>query len=205
MPFWKLLATTRHCRADFHDKPSLAKLRPITTLAQGLRTGPWKYDLIPYQKLQFGHQPAFSQPGPFGHQKKYIAASILHLASPMPRVLSFHFLKNSPTTVILMQLFFFQLRPATLKIGSKLLRIITWWFKNQVDTLPETNVAPENRPSQKEISIPTIHFQVLLLLVSGSAIKHWSKHCYRCCFSQLAFSKDPCTATLTVLAKTWEV
>ena len=28
-------------------------------------------------------------------------------------------------------------------------------------TLPETNVAPENRPSQKEISIPTIHFQVL--------------------------------------------
>ena len=28
-------------------------------------------------------------------------------------------------------------------------------------TLPETNVAPENRPSQKETSIPTIHFQVL--------------------------------------------
>ena len=27
-------------------------------------------------------------------------------------------------------------------------------------TLPETNIAPENRPSQKEISIPTIHFQV---------------------------------------------
>ena len=25
-------------------------------------------------------------------------------------------------------------------------------------TLPETNIAPENRPSQKEISIPTIHF-----------------------------------------------
>ncbi len=30
------------------------------------------------------------------------------------------------------------------------------WF-----TLPETNVAPENRPSQKETSIPTIHFQGL--------------------------------------------
>ncbi len=30
-----------------------------------------------------------------------------------------------------------------------------------VDTLPETNIAPENRPSQKEISISTIHFQVL--------------------------------------------
>ena len=28
------------------------------------------------------------------------------------------------------------------------------------DTLPETNIAPENRPSQKETSIPTIHFQV---------------------------------------------
>ena len=25
-------------------------------------------------------------------------------------------------------------------------------------TLPETNIAPENRPSQKETSIPTIHF-----------------------------------------------
>ena len=35
------------------------------------------------------------------------------------------------------------------------------------NTLPETNVAPENRPSQKEISIPTSHFQVFLLLVSG--------------------------------------
>ncbi len=28
-------------------------------------------------------------------------------------------------------------------------------------TPPETNIAPENRPSQKETSIPTIHFQVL--------------------------------------------
>ena len=27
-------------------------------------------------------------------------------------------------------------------------------------TLPKTNIAPENEPSQKEISIPTIHFQV---------------------------------------------
>ena len=31
------------------------------------------------------------------------------------------------------------------------------------DTLPETNVpvAPEHRPSEKETSVPTIHFQVL--------------------------------------------
>ena len=28
-------------------------------------------------------------------------------------------------------------------------------------TLPETNIAPENRPSEKETSIPTIHSQVL--------------------------------------------
>ena len=28
-------------------------------------------------------------------------------------------------------------------------------------TLPETNIAPENRPSQKETSLPTIHFQGL--------------------------------------------
>ncbi len=27
-------------------------------------------------------------------------------------------------------------------------------------TLPETNIAHENKPSQKETSIPTIHFQV---------------------------------------------
>ena len=31
-----------------------------------------------------------------------------------------------------------------------------------LDTLPETNIAPENRVCQKETSIPTIHFQVLL-------------------------------------------
>ena len=28
-------------------------------------------------------------------------------------------------------------------------------------TLLETNIAPENRPSQKEFHLPTIHFQVL--------------------------------------------
>jgi len=29
---------------------------------------------------------------------------------------------------------------------------------NQANTLPETKIAPENRPSQKKTSIPTIHF-----------------------------------------------
>ena len=35
------------------------------------------------------------------------------------------------------------------------------------DTLPETNVAPENGSSQKEISSSNFHFQGLWLLVSG--------------------------------------
>ena len=34
-----------------------------------------------------------------------------------------------------------------------------WGRTEKVEnTLPETNIAPENRPSQKETSIPTIHF-----------------------------------------------
>ena len=36
-----------------------------------------------------------------------------------------------------------------------------------IDTLPETNIAPENRPSQKESSNPTIHFEVLCQLQGG--------------------------------------
>ena len=39
--------------------------------------------------------------------------------------------------------------------------------KKMENTLPETNIAPETRPSQKETSLPIIHFQGLLLLVSG--------------------------------------
>ena len=35
------------------------------------------------------------------------------------------------------------------------------WDKSNYYKLPETNIAPENRPSQKESSIPTIHFQGL--------------------------------------------
>ena len=33
--------------------------------------------------------------------------------------------------------------------------------QNLTLTIPETNIAPENRPSQKETSLLTIHFQVL--------------------------------------------
>ena len=32
---------------------------------------------------------------------------------------------------------------------------------NKTHTLPETNIALENRPSQKESSLPTIYFQRL--------------------------------------------
>ncbi len=34
-------------------------------------------------------------------------------------------------------------------------------ISSEVVTIPETNIAPENGPSQKEINIPTVHFQVL--------------------------------------------
>ncbi len=40
--------------------------------------------------------------------------------------------------------------------------LLIQWF-----TLPETNIAPEKRPSQKETSIPTIHFQVLCWFQGG--------------------------------------
>ena len=35
------------------------------------------------------------------------------------------------------------------------------------NTLPETNIAPENGPSQKETSIPTIHFQGICWFQGG--------------------------------------
>ena len=36
-----------------------------------------------------------------------------------------------------------------------------FWMLRSLDTLSKTNIAPENRPSQKESSMSTIHFQVL--------------------------------------------
>ena len=43
-------------------------------------------------------------------------------------------------------------------------------FRGICVTLPETNMAHENRPSQKESSLPTIKFSGAML-VSGSVIK----------------------------------
>ena len=37
---------------------------------------------------------------------------------------------------------------------------VRFFLEVDFPTLTKTNVAPENRPSQKETSIPTIHFQV---------------------------------------------
>ena len=47
--------------------------------------------------------------------------------------------------------------------------------------LPETNIAHENRPSQKECSLPTIHFQVgTVSFREGSSVRngipHWTFH-----------------------------
>ena len=42
-------------------------------------------------------------------------------------------------------------------------------IRRDATTLPETNMAPENRPSQKETGIPSIQYSGALL-VSGSAV-----------------------------------
>ena len=45
--------------------------------------------------------------------------------------------------------------------GLDYILVIHFFRVHQNITLPETNIAPENRPSQKETSIPTVHFQGL--------------------------------------------
>ena len=54
--------------------------------------------------------------------------------------------------------------------------IMTTWinlkyvlFENT--TLPETNITPENRPSQKESNLPTIHFQGLESFTKNAAFR----------------------------------
>ena len=41
------------------------------------------------------------------------------------------------------------------------------YITSEHHTLPETNVALKNKPSQKESNFPSINFQGRLLLVSG--------------------------------------
>ena len=49
------------------------------------------------------------------------------------------------------------------KLNFPLMILIAFHFHvcNLGDTLPETNIAPENRPLEKEILIGNYHFQVL--------------------------------------------
>ena len=44
--------------------------------------------------------------------------------------------------------------------------------KSSLYTLPETNIAPENRPSQKETCIPTIHFSGAMLVSGRVTVLH---------------------------------
>ena len=53
--------------------------------------------------------------------------------------------------------------------------IISSTSSHPAPTLPETNIAPGNGPSQKETSIPTIHFSGAIL-VSGRVIDQNPKH-----------------------------
>ena len=47
------------------------------------------------------------------------------------------------------------------------------------DRLPETSIASQNRPSQKDIHLPTIDFQGLLPLVSGFGHKNSMEQIHR--------------------------
>ena len=66
-------------------------------------------------------------------------------------------------------LHFCGVKPRPLHWSNILFQLRLHWRKEKKDsqpfysniTLPKTNIAPENRPFQKESSIPTIHFQVL--------------------------------------------
>ena len=63
-----------------------------------------------------------------------------------------------------------------------------WWKRNK-HTLPETNMAPENRPVEKEIPVGTHHFRGKLL-VSGMANPSftWDFQVPGSCKNQLAVS-----------------
>ena len=52
----------------------------------------------------------------------------------------------------------------------------SFWFGKTLITLPEANIAREHAPSQKETSIPTIHFQGLCLFEGRYPVSHLSKH-----------------------------
>ena len=56
-----------------------------------------------------------------------------------------------------------RMKAIQMKVSSDQLTVVFFG----VCTVPETNISPENRPSQKEISISTIHFQVQTVSFRG--------------------------------------
>ena len=62
--------------------------------------------------------------------------------------------------VVFFRMFFFEL--------FFLFAVRVW--KSGVVALPETKIATENRPSQKEPRLPIIHFQVLCQFQEGSPV-----------------------------------
>ena len=71
-------------------------------------------------------------------------------------------------TIYLRQLWLFR--------GIKLMEIssnlLSRYFSLHRNTLPETNMPPEKRPSQKETNIPTIHFRCYVSFREGKTQKH---------------------------------
>ena len=54
-------------------------------------------------------------------------------------------------------------------------------------TLPETNVAPENRQSEKEHSLPTIHFQMLCWFPGVTSLQKWTARPWQLDGSRVTF------------------
>ena len=52
-------------------------------------------------------------------------------------------------------------------------RLLSGKICSNLSTLPETNITPKNRPSQKETSVPTIHFQVRAVSFRGCRWFQW--------------------------------
>ena len=65
------------------------------------------------------------------------------------------------------------------------------------DTLPETNIVSENRPSQKEMtSLPTIDFQGLYMLVSGRVFVFFM---LKSCPKDVTKSRPVCFCTVVII------
>ena len=77
----------------------------------------------------------------------------------------------------------------------------------QRHTLPKTNTSPENRPYQKESSIPTIHFQVRAASFrEGNPLKPKEPRCFFTCWTKLKLQEDvDCTKLKLPTMKTCHI